>query len=391
MSNALINRSPDLKRLRDEGYTIEIKGGHLIVGDVPYVNSGKEVKIGTFVSKLDTAGDKANKPENHVIFFSGEYPCNYDGSKITALEHGSQTQDLGFGIVVNHSFSNRPKDGYKDYHEKVSTYIEIVSSQARVINPKVTAKMFRPISTTDDESVFVYEDTSTSRNEIGAVTQKLVGHKIGIVGLGGTGSYVLDFVSKTPVAEIHLYDGDYFSSHNAFRSPSAASIEELGKLPLKTEYFSHKYSNMHRKVISHPIFINKDNVDNLSGLDFIFLCMDVGTVKKVVLEKAEQMNISFIDVGMGLHLVENALGGIVRVTTSSPENRTPFRTKVSFSDDNADNEYNSNIQIAELNALNATLAIIKWKKMLGFYHDFDNEHFCAYTVDGNHMLNEDKG
>jgi hypothetical protein len=343
-----------------------------------------------FVSKLDTAGDKANKPENHVIYFSGEYPCNYDGSRITAIEHGSNTQDLGFGIVVNHSFSNRPKEGYPNFYEKMTTYIEIVSSQARAIDPKVTAKMFRPIGTTEGESVFVYEDTSTSRNEIGAVTQKLMGHKIGIVGLGGTGSYVLDLVSKTPVAEIHLFDGDHFSSHNAFRSPGAAAIEELRNLPLKVEYFSQKYSNMHRRVISHPTFINNGNVDELSGLDFIFLCMDMGTVKKVVLDKVDKMNISVIDVGMGLGLVDGAIEGIVRVTTSSPENRVAFRTKVSFSDDDADNEYNSNIQIADLNALNATLAVIKWKKMLGFYHDLEKEHFCAYTVDGNHMLNRDK-
>jgi tRNA A37 threonylcarbamoyladenosine dehydratase len=44
---------------------------------------------------------------------------------------------------------------------------------------------------------------------------------------GGTGSYVLDFVAKTPVKEIHLFDGDIFDQHNAFRAPGAPSGEEL--------------------------------------------------------------------------------------------------------------------------------------------------------------------
>jgi hypothetical protein len=37
-------------------------------------------------------------------------------------------------------------------------------------------------------------------------------------GLGGTGSYILDLVSKTPVNEILLFDSDDFLQHNAFRS-----------------------------------------------------------------------------------------------------------------------------------------------------------------------------
>ena len=40
--------------------------------------------------------------------------------------------------------------------------------------------------------------------------------------------------------------------------------------------------------------------------------------------------------------------------------------------------YSHNIQIAELNALNAALAVIKWKKLAGFYVDLEGEHFTVY-------------
>ena len=53
------------------------------------------------------------------------------------------------------------------------------------------------------------------------------------MGLGGTGSYVLDLVAKTPVWEIHLFDGDAFLQHNAFRSPGAPSLDELEAQPPK--------------------------------------------------------------------------------------------------------------------------------------------------------------
>ena len=71
--------------------------------------------------------------------------------------------------------------------------------------------------------MFLYEDTASSRADIVTINSKLKSLRIGIVGLGGTGSYVLDFVAKTPVKEIHLFDGDTFDQHNAFRAPGAAS------------------------------------------------------------------------------------------------------------------------------------------------------------------------
>ena len=76
---------------------------------------------------------------------------------------------------------------------------------------------------------------------------------MGIVGLGGTGSYVLDLVSKTPVSEIHLFDGDKFYSHNAFRAPGAASIEELENVEYKTDRFANMYGKMRKGIVSHPL------------------------------------------------------------------------------------------------------------------------------------------
>ena len=57
MSQQLISLSPDLQRLRDDGFDLEIKSGYLLVKNVPYVNSRKEVSFGTLVSELTLAGN----------------------------------------------------------------------------------------------------------------------------------------------------------------------------------------------------------------------------------------------------------------------------------------------------------------------------------------------
>ncbi|HIC1934842.1 TPA: hypothetical protein ACW0QD_002540 [Citrobacter freundii] len=93
---------------------------------------------------------------------------------------------------------------------------------------------------------------------------------------------------------------------------------------------------------------------------------------------------------MGLELVNGSLGGILRVTTSTKDKREHVHSgRISFAGGGEKDIYASNIQVADLNALNAALAVIKWKKLKGFYRDLENEHHCTYTTDGNMLLNED--
>jgi hypothetical protein len=95
---------------------------------------------------------------------------------------------------------------------------------------------------------------------------------------------------------------------------------------------------------------------------------------------------------MGIELVDESLIGVLRVTTSTKSKREHVRRKnrIAFTGDGHENVYSRNIQIAELNALNAALAVIKWKKLCGFYVDQEKEHFSAYTIDGNNLVNEDQ-
>jgi hypothetical protein len=365
----------------------------LLVKDVPYVNARQEVKRGTLIIKLVLADDETGRPDTHVAYFSGEHPCHEDGSEIAKIKHGSGDHSLAEGVVVNHSFSAKPKpdDAYPDYYAQVTTYVGILSGPAWRIDATATAKTFPFIEPEkDSEEPFRYTDTASSRAEIVVVSKKMSLKKIAILGLGGTGSYVLDLVAKTLVREIHLYDEDIFFQHNAFRSPGAPSGDELRAKVPKVTYFKNVYSRMHLGIVEHAVNVDAGNVEELRDMDFVFLCVDKGSAKKVIVEKLEDFNVPFIDVGMGVQLTEEALGGIVRVTTSTQKKREHFRSRVSFGDATSDNEYDRNIQIAELNALNASLAVIKWKKLFGFYRDLKAEHHSQYSLDTNLLLNEDR-
>jgi hypothetical protein len=146
---------------------------------------------------------------------------------------------------------------------------------------------------------------------------------------------------------------------------------------------------MRNGIVVHEAYVGAENVDELRDMTFVFLCLE-GPAKKLIVEKLEAFGLPFVDVGMGVYLSEGLLGGIVRVTASTSAQRDHVRKRISFSDDADRNEYDVNIQIADLNALNAALAVIKWKKLFGFYQDLDHEHNSTYTIGGNMLLNEDR-
>lgn len=383
-----INRSPDLKQLRDEGFEIEVKGGHLIVHHIPYVNSQREVKFGKLITTLSLNNDVTIKPDNHVINFMGEHPCNNDGSIITAIQHSQLNQQLFDGIVLNYSFSNKPPNGYDNYFHKVTRYAEIITAPAKSIDKTATAKTFKVIIDSEDETVFNYIDSNSSRANIYQLNSKFKGQRVAIIGLGGTGSYILDLIAKTPVEEILLFDSDEFLQHNAFRAPGAASIETLNRRLKKVDYYKEIYSQMRKGIIPYSEKITENNIELLNGLSFVFICIDSNSARSMIISKLKNFGITFIDAGLGVNVVDENLIGQLRVTVGTPDKYDHLSNRIGSASLD-DDEYATNIQIADLNALNALMAVVKWKKLSGFYQDLKQEFNSTYTINTSQLISED--
>ena len=389
MSQRLIDRSPDLQALRSEGYDIAIIGGYLVLRDVPYATRSRSVARGDLVSELTVSGDRTASPSKHTIWFTGEFPCNERGEPLKGFDNSSETKDLASGLTVHHMFSAKPTVGgrYNDYHEKLTTYMALVSSGASAIDPAVSARTYPVVRDEDDTSPHVYLDTASSRAEIALANEKLSNLVIGIVGLGGTGSYILDLVAKTWVGAIHLWDGDRFLQHNSFRTPGAASIEQLETKPLKVDYLAEIYSRMHRRVIPHGYFLDEDTVEEVCAMSFVFIAATDGDMKRRLITALTSRNVPFIDVGMGLLEQDASLFGTVRTVAWSPEESMEALREIPYTDGEAEGEYSRNIQVADINALNAAMAVIKWKKICGYYIDMHPAHTSCYTIEDNYITN----
>jgi len=391
MFHELVSRNADLKRLLDKGYAIKFDSGHLVVRDVPYLDKERALRTGAFVTKLEFVDKVQVKQQDHQVFFCGSHPHGADGAPIPNLGGGPTQLTLkDSSLVVERSFSNKPvnSNGFPDFFEKIESYTRIISGPAMTVHGAATPLTFRVDEEVASGSVFKFHDTLTTRAEIGDLAKKFNDDIIAIIGLGGTGSYLLDFMVKTPVKEIRGFDRDPFHVHNAFRSPGRLLDDgELGKA--KADVYSQRYANFRDGLRVEAKYIDASCEAELDSVTFAFVCVDKGRSRSAIFDLLLAKRIPFIDVGMGLDRKRGPLGGMVRTTYYSTERGPEMRAKnLAELADAPDDEYRTNIQISELNALNAGLAVLRYKQIRGFYVDDGNLCHVLFGVNDLKLVGE---
>ncbi len=137
---------------------------------------------------------------------------------------------------------------------------------------------------------------------------------------------------------------------------------------------------------THSRYVDETNVAAVVSADFPFVCIDKPPAKRSIVEARLAAEKPFIDVGIGVTMESTTLGGTVQTILSASEKRD-HRVRVSFVE--VDDDYGTNIQIADWNALNAVLAVVRRKKHLKFYRGARPEYSSLYTIEWNALTNRD--
>jgi hypothetical protein len=367
----LLSHNEDLRRLVDEGYAAAIDSGYLVVRDIPYLDEQRQLKWGAFVAKLEFVDKLTVRQDDHQIWFAGSIPHGLDGQPISQLGGGSASLPLGEAsqdVVVQRRFSNKPTAAgkYSDFFEKIEGYVTLISGPAMELH-SASPYTFRTNETMSD-SVFKIHDTLTSRAEITDLSARFKNDVVAVIGLGGTGAYVLEFLVRTPVKEIRGFDLDVFHVHNVFRSPGKLEEAEMGRS--KAEVYQGRYENFRHGLKLERKFIDATSTADLEGVTFAFVCVDKGSSRSQIFDLLIAKKIPFIDVGMGLDRKRGPINGMMRATYYSAEDAAALRAKgLAEMSDLPDDIYRTNIQIGEINALNACLAVIRFKQLRGFYFE----------------------
>ena len=131
-------------------------------------------------------------------------------------------------------------------------------------------------------------------------------------------------------------------------------------------------------------YLDEENFDEVAALDFVFIAMDSGRCKQLIVNYLSDHKISFVDTGIDIMRTGTSLIGMTRATLSVQGDTQAVNRHISFEEADKD-LYASNIQTAELNALCALQAVIKWKQTLGFYLDNIKLDNCVYTTNDGEM------
>ncbi|MBI2512225.1 MAG: ThiF family adenylyltransferase [Opitutae bacterium] len=389
MFQKLVSRNEDLRRLYEKGYAIGFDTNNcLIVRDVFYLDGTLALRRGAIVAKLVFVDKEAVRQDDHQVYFAGEMPHGLDGKPIPNFGGGPCQVHLSAentDVVVQRSFSNKPKKtgAYANFFEKIESYVDQIAGPAMAKFGRDASPLTHKANTgLPPDPIFKFPDTLSSRAGISDLREIFKDEVVAIIGVGGTGAYLLDLLVKTPVKEIRFFDLDDFHVHNAYRSPGRLEEHELGKP--KTEVYLRRYEGFRHGLTARQLHVGSDSAAELAGVTFAFVSVDKGSSRSAIFDVLIAGKIPFIDVGMGLKRKGDPLSGMLRVTYYPVDRAEEVRAKgYAEMSDPADNLYRTNIQIGELNALNACLAVVKYKEVRGFYGN--NEPMDNYLFDVSDM------
>lgn len=364
---ALASRNPFVDSLLKGGYDVGFINGHLVIFGIPYLNAAGELCHLDMISSLDLREEHLiDAPSDHKVYFAGDRPCNVDGSPIAA-GYSAEARVVSDTIAGTHMLSSKPSGmrAYVSIEEKITQYLNLITSPA-VHKYNATPRRALVKHRENAPSPLCFPDTLSARDGVVELSQRLRGVKVAIVGCGGTGAYVLDFIAKTHVQEIHLFDDDVVHVHTLFRLPGMFGEQHLGMA--KVDALCQAYAAFHAGITPHVARVDGANLADLAAFDFAFICVDDGPSRVAIAQFCHDASIAFVDVGMGLNKNDNGLYGFVRTAGGELGDFDRIKGTPFLPAQNAhDREYRAQPQLAELNALNAAMAVIRFKQRMRVY------------------------
>ena len=215
---------------------------------------------------------------------------------------------------------------------------------------------------------------------------KLKKEVVGIVGLGGTGSYILDLVSKTDIGRIIAWDGDSLEERNTRRGvgPAKRLREKLGQN--KSQVLSEEYADNECEIAFHACDFTEDDIETLREVSFLFIAVDRNESREVVRRAADHVGVACIDVGLGLRVQEGAVTGGCQAALFNGQGNRQSEPINDGGVAGGEQAYRM-VHLPEIHALNAALAVIKWRRFRGQYRETGHV-LSRYDADWNILHTE---
>ncbi len=271
------------------------------------------------------------------------------------------------------------KKGGQGSPEEDESAGDLIHRYAKQIVGAVSKAGYSETASLAKQGPFKIPNTHEARAALGPVQDRIRGQRIAIIGLGGTGSYILDIVVKTPVKEIHLLDSDDVSWHNFMRAPGAPTVEEVESCKkehlCKVDYYLPKYTPLRKGIYAHAVRVESpskfDEFLSAHPIDYAFVCIDQLTDsdsprQDAVYRVLSEAKVPFIDSGVSIVLEGYAVRGAV-TTSAYAAGSEAWKEAIPNARIEGSVPGYRNVQLPEVNALAASLAVMEWRRRTGQY------------------------
>lgn len=366
-----------------EGFTIKEDAGVVMAEGVPCMLADGTVGTCTIKKSFDPAtGTPTNRVGRAVHAVRIMTDDTQDGCVYSADQSiiGSRIDGDGKSwsdISIRKGARDRPED---DYSAR-----DLIHRYAKQIVGAVYAAGHHKPNSCAVQDPFKILNTYEVRSGVAAIQDRIRGQSIAIIGLGGTGAYVLDMIAKTPVGEIHLVDDDYIDWHNFMRAPGAPTGEEIDSLMEikqsgtdcfgKVDYYYSKYESLREGIHAHTVRLDSlSKCNEFFGehrIDYAFVCIDQDENSEsprqdVVYSALSEAGIPFVDSGISISLDNDAVSGAV-TTSAYSAGSLEWKTGVPNASLRNKGLGYRNVQLPEVNALAASLAVMEWRRQTKQY------------------------
>ena len=271
------------------------------------------------------------------------------------------------------------KKGSSAHPEDDASAYDVVHRYAKQIVGAVSAAGYSETAFLARRGPFKIPNTFEARAAVGPVQERIRDQRIAVIGLGGSGAFVLDLMVKTPVAEIYLLDPDDVDWHNFMRAPGAPTCTEIEaqrkERPRKVDYYRAKYASLREGIHAHAVGVESPAMFAefvaVHPVDFAFVSIDQKEDcewprQDAVYEALSEAGIPFIDSGVSITVEDRTVTGAVTTSAYGAGSAT-WKEGIP----NAKMEGNApgyrNVQLPEVNALAAALAVMEWRRQTGQY------------------------
>ena len=208
--------------------------------------------------------------------------------------------------------------------------------------------------------------------------------RVGIIGLGGVGAWIADFVVKADPQEVHGWDDDCIEPKNILRMPGGLDPDVwIGRK--KAEWFQEIYSVIHSNVQGHTVKVLPENVKDVIGrITFCFVAVDNANDRMMVCDWLASANIPFVVAGLSLARKGKRVPVSMRIVTAHV-GVPSWREAIPQVGQAGQDDYGS-LDLPDVYSMAAGWSIQTWRKMRGQFWQEQREECLDYSASEQSLI-----